>query len=195
MVDTASQSRQVDDDRMQDLQAEMEKLRSAARTRDHEVSQLREQIERLTLEEEATRQHISEQVKRISTLDHQLEEITTKELQVRAHNKTLREELRKVQSSAALLDRQRGPGVGYWSSASAPDVSGPLSPTSPRPPGSSRPESPVTKSNDEDVNLEYLRNVILQFLEHKEMRPDLVRVLSTILRFTPQETRRLVAKV
>lgn len=24
--------------------------------------------------------------------------------------------------------------------------------------------------NDEQVNLEYLRNVILQFLEHKEMR-------------------------
>ena len=127
---------------------------------------------------------------------------------------TLREELRKVQSSAALLDRQRGPGVGYWGSASAPDVNGPLSPASPRPPGSSRSESPIPKSNDEDVNLEYLRNVILQFLEHKEMRvrscltacdklrpdkislkPDLVRVLSTILRFTPQETRRLVAKV
>ena len=51
MVDTASQSRQVDDDRMQGLQAEMERLRLAARTRDHEVSQLREQIERLTLEE------------------------------------------------------------------------------------------------------------------------------------------------
>jgi hypothetical protein len=27
------------------------------------------------------------------------------------------------------------------------------------------------------------------------LKPDLVRVLSTILRFTPQETRRLVAKV
>ena len=51
MVDTASQSRQVDDDRMQGLQAEMEGLRLAARTRDHEVSQLGEQIERLTLEE------------------------------------------------------------------------------------------------------------------------------------------------
>jgi hypothetical protein len=83
---------------------------------------------------------------------------------------TLREELRKVQSSAALLDRQRGPGVGYWGSTSAPDVNAPLSPVSPRPPGASRPESPITKSNDEDVNLEYLRNVILQFLEHKEMR-------------------------
>jgi chromosome segregation ATPase len=51
MVDTASQGRQVDDDRIQGLQAEMEGLRLAARTRDHEVSQLREQIERLTLDE------------------------------------------------------------------------------------------------------------------------------------------------
>jgi hypothetical protein len=41
---------------------------------------------------------------------------------------------------------------------------------------------------------QYLRNVILQFLEHKEMRANLVRVLSVILHFTPQETRRLVAK-
>jgi GRIP domain-containing protein len=78
-----------------------------------------------------------------------------------------------VQSSAALLDRQRGPGVGYWSLASTPDVSASLSsPSSPssRPSGSSRPDSPVTKSNDGDTNIEYLRNVILQFLEHKEMR-------------------------
>lgn len=74
-----------------------------------------------------------------------------------------------MQSSAALLDRQRGPGVGYWSSTSAPDVNA-SSPTSPRPPGPLRPESPLAKGNDEDVNLEYLRNVILQFLEHKEMR-------------------------
>jgi len=42
---------------------------------------------------------------------------------------------------------------------------------------------------------QYLRNVILQFLEHKEMRPNLVRVLSVILRFTPQELRRLNAKL
>jgi len=51
MVDTASQSRQDDDDRMQGLQVEVEKLRLAARTRDHEVSQLRAQIDRLTLDE------------------------------------------------------------------------------------------------------------------------------------------------
>jgi hypothetical protein len=75
-----------------------------------------------------------------------------------------------VQSSAALLDRQRGPGVGYWSSAITPDANDSLSSASSRPSSSSRPDSPIIKSKDEEVNLEYLRNVILQFLEHKEMR-------------------------
>jgi chromosome segregation ATPase len=51
VVDTASQSQQDDDDRMQGLQVEVERLRSAARTRDHEVSQLRAQIDRLTHDE------------------------------------------------------------------------------------------------------------------------------------------------
>lgn len=37
---------------------------------------------------------------------------------------------------------------------------------------------------------QYLRNVILQFLEHKEMRAGLVRVLGVLLGFTPAEVRR-----
>jgi len=191
MVDSASRTRQDDDDRTQELQAEVERLQSAARAYDHEVSQLRLQIERSTGDQETTRQQLSEQVKKISSLDQQLEEAKTKELQARTHNKTLREELRKVQSSAAILSRQRGPGVGYWSPANNSGTNPPSSPTSSQTAGSPGPDP----SNEEDVNVEYLRNVILQFLEHKEMRPNLVRVLSTILRFTPQETRRLIAKV
>ena len=90
------------------------------------------------------------------------------------HNaQTLREELRKVQSSAALLERQRNPGVGYW--AAKPDGStetrSPTSSVSDLPQDSSpRPSSPSTGKSDEEVNYEYLRNVIMQFLEHKEMR-------------------------
>jgi len=49
--------------------------------------------------------------------------------------------------------------------------------------------------DDAELNFEYLRNTLLQFLEHKEMRPHLVRVLGVILHFTPQEIRRLAAKV
>jgi hypothetical protein len=78
------------------------------------------------------------------------------------YDQTLREELRKVQSSAAILGRQRGPGVGYWSPANNNSVAN--TPTSSETVGQDSP------SNDEDVNVEYLRNVILQFLEHKEMR-------------------------
>jgi hypothetical protein len=122
-----------------------------------------------------------------------------------SYDQTLREELRKVQSSAAILNHQRGPGIGYWSPTNNSGTNIPPSTTS------SQIAGPDSSSNDEDVNVEYLRNVILQFLEHKEMRvgrfstlrvhadgpfqPNLVRVLSTILRFTPQETRRLIAKV
>jgi hypothetical protein len=123
---------------------------------------------------------------------------------------TLREELRKVQSSAALLERQRNPGVGYWgasgprtplngatfsdatASSSTPDLSRTAVATSQGRPGtpgtpasvinggrapsvagsarSSMEVSGSVQGGDEEVNLEYLRNVILQFLEHEKMR-------------------------
>lgn len=120
----------------------------------------------------------------------QLEESKAREAQARINNKvrviplmyfnvsysshilqTLREELRKVQSSAALLERQRNPGVGYWASKaeSSTDLRSPASSTSELP-TTPRAESPTSARSEEEVNLEYLRNVILQFLEHKEMR-------------------------
>jgi len=51
MVDTVSQSRQDDDGGTQELQIEVERLRLATRTHEYDTSQLRRQIERLTLEE------------------------------------------------------------------------------------------------------------------------------------------------
>ena len=91
--------------------------------------------------------------------------------------------MRKVQQSAALLERQRNPGVGYWSGKGQSNGTGGNGAESPvrhrasessevlSPPGSPRAGSPaVSQRSEEDVNLEYLRNVILQFLEHKEMR-------------------------
>ena len=86
---------------------------------------------------------------------------------------TLREELRKVQSSAALLERQRNPGVGYWASKneSSTDMRSPVAsaPELPKVSVSPRPEYPSSVRSEEEVNFEYLRNVIIQFLEHKEM--------------------------
>ena len=81
--------------------------------------------------------------------------------------------MRKVQSSAALLERQRNPGVGYWNRVSDNEPQSPAvsaaSELSPRPASPAPSTTSSTNKNEEEVNLEYLRNVILQFLEHKEM--------------------------
>lgn len=86
---------------------------------------------------------------------------------------TLRDELRKVQSSAALLERQRNPGVGYWTAkdhnSSVSSRTSVSSESLPRP-TSPPPITPSYPKEEEDINLEYIRNVILQFLEHQEMR-------------------------
>ncbi|WVQ83011.1 hypothetical protein IAT38_005149 [Cryptococcus sp. DSM 104549] len=183
--------------------------------------------------ERAAREEISSFQIQLSTLQTQLEESKSHVAHLKSTNKTLRDEMRKVQSSVQLMERQRNPGVGYWSSGAGgatpgPSRSGVQSPVqgggmeSPGPgerrkslesvrtagtvgtatgvgagtgTGVSSPAPSEKAQDEEEVNLEYLRNVILQFLEHKEMRPNLVRVLSVILRFTPQELRRLNAKL
>lgn len=44
---------------------------------------------------------------------------------------------------------------------------------------------------EEEINLEYLRNVIIKFLESKSTRAQLIPVLSMMLKFTPEEVKRL----
>ncbi|KAG9106554.1 hypothetical protein FRC07_008792, partial [Ceratobasidium sp. 392] len=122
----------------------------------------------------------AEVVGRINSFETQLEESKNRETYLKTSNKTLRDELRKVQSSAALLERQRPGGVGFWSGANSSNpgtnasrsgngVASPLQ--SPRPGSPTVSEVGSTSAKqEEEVNLEYIRNVILQFLEHKEMR-------------------------
>jgi len=192
IVDSSSRSRDERAGVEDNLKAEAVRLKTEVTSYQKQIAQLQKAVEKTEEAEDTDRQRVRELQTQISVLQKQVEEFTGREAQLRASNKTLREELRKVQSSAALLEKQRNPGVGYWSSR---QEDGRRSTTSLSETNGSRPSSPSVPTDDEEVNLEYLRNVVLQFLEHKEMRPQLVRVLSTILRFTPQETRRLVAKV
>ncbi|KAJ4489331.1 hypothetical protein C8J55DRAFT_603658 [Lentinula edodes] len=199
---TAIQSKAQDHGLVENLKVEISHLQQQIQISQNEVSQVRMQIAQLKENENTFNTRETEMETKIKVLEQKLEEGKSRESQFRSNNKTLREELRKVQSSAALLERQRNPGIGYWTSRSestAVASSDSVNSSSSTPPvgrtsSDNTRESPV-KKEEEEVNLEYLRNVILQFLEHKEMRPNLVRVLSIILHFTPQETRRLVAKV
>ena len=140
---------------------------------------------------------------------------------------TLREELRKVQSSVLMAEKSRNPGVGCalpfpcgsdgadFSQHSAQGTAGtPNGSTVGRDTDSvvSDASTPANEPNgaasssEQALNFEYIRSVVLQFVEKPQMRvrpsietkltrqPHLVGVLSVILHFTPAETRRLTAK-
>lgn len=72
---------------------------------------------------------------------------------------TLKDELRKVQSSAFLLEKQRNPGVGYWSAANH-QANGSVSRLDGSVPMVEAPKEEVVGSNakgkadEEEVNLE-----------------------------------------
>ncbi|KAF8523131.1 peroxisomal membrane anchor protein conserved region-domain-containing protein [Hysterangium stoloniferum] len=200
------------EDRIMELQTENRKLRAQKEVEDGVLHGLQNDITWLKEAEASTKQEREELSLKLQAVEKQVEEGKIRENAFKTNNKVLREELRKVQTSAALLERQRNPGIGYWSTSprtngftqSLVELQDPShvsrssvdegSSSSPTRPGSPTLIAPA-KNDEEEVNLEYIRNVILQFLEHKEMRPNLVRVLSIILHFTPQETRRLIAKV
>ncbi|KAH6917316.1 hypothetical protein BKA70DRAFT_1178135 [Coprinopsis sp. MPI-PUGE-AT-0042] len=191
LLGTTAKSREEDIGVAERLRAELASAREEARTlREQlvEVPGLRDRIEEL---KRNVHEHEKEAQLRLAAIEKQIEESKARETQLKQANKTLKEELRKVQSSAALLERQRNPGVGYWNRSEEPGSSPTVA--SPGPPASA--VSTTSRNEEAEVNLEYLRNVVLQFLENKEMRPNLVKVISIILHFTPQETRRLMAKV
>ncbi|KIK71077.1 hypothetical protein GYMLUDRAFT_33203 [Collybiopsis luxurians FD-317 M1] len=195
---SATQSKAVDEGVAEDLKNHISRLQEQLVIRQNEISSLQRQITQLKENESSVTARETESDTKIKVLEQGIEEARSRENQLRTNNKTLRDELRKVQSSAALLDRQRNPGVGYWTSRAEsvqPASTSSDSVASSTSSGRTSTDKAAAGKEEEEVNLEYLRNVILQFLEHKEMRPNLVRVLSIILHFTPQETRRLIAKV
>ncbi|KAG8681335.1 hypothetical protein FRC08_015705, partial [Ceratobasidium sp. 394] len=89
-------------------------------------------VERLSMTEElkkaqdtlhALQSDHAEVLGRVNSFETQLEESKNREVYLKTSNKTLRDELRKVQSSAALLERQRPGGVGFWSGANPSSAS------------------------------------------------------------------------
>ncbi|KAL0072039.1 hypothetical protein AAF712_000962 [Marasmius tenuissimus] len=194
---SASRLKEQDESVVDTLRADVEKLKEELRSKESSHKNSEALVAQMKESETSLRSKVVELEAQIETLEAAIEEGKNRETQLRSGNKTLREELRKVQSSVALLDRQRNPGVGYWTSKdnSATDSRVSISSNSSDAPAKERSSSSSAAKDDEEVNLEYLRNVIFQFLEHKEMRPNLVKVLSVILHFTPQETRRLMAKI
>ncbi|GLB36220.1 putative mediator complex subunit Med5 [Lyophyllum shimeji] len=185
LVGSVTRMEQQHEDVVAGLKVGIGKLEGECRLLQGQLHEVRQSYAQVREAEKSWKSLEQELSTKISALEQQLDEIKQREAQLRLGNKTLREELRKVQSSAALLERQRNPGVGYWTSRSTDSnpTASQASVNSTSSEAGSRVTSPEpgirekNTANDEEVNLEYLRNVILQFLEHKEMRPNLVKLV------------------
>ncbi|KAM0792100.1 hypothetical protein ACM66B_004804 [Microbotryomycetes sp. NB124-2] len=210
-------------------QADKEKAELASKLKNAEsmLKEVKLDAEKSARAEAAVREELGDRLQRATELEARLEEVQSRESALRSTNKSLREELRKLQSGVLSSEKQRNPGVGYFSSfnqssstlrttnSTASETGVPASVSSPPAATTTNATSPVASpsgasasrtsiggglgparasADDEAVNFEYLRNVVLQFLERPEMRPQLVSVLGVILQFTPAESRRLIAK-
>lgn len=115
---------------------------------------------------------------------------------------TLKEEVRKLSRVQQQQQQQQQPTIAETRAKSPSPSDYPNSPKV-HPHAHSfgaqseliRSESVSSFSNsvkeDEEINLEYLRNVIIKFLESKSTRAQLVPVLTMMLKFTPDEVKRL----
>ncbi|EGN92554.1 hypothetical protein SERLA73DRAFT_99084 [Serpula lacrymans var. lacrymans S7.3] len=201
MLQSSAGAREKEIEAVEEVKAEVTRLNIELKSQQEQCSVLRQQMEHLKNTEALASQRTRDVEAQRGSLEKLLDESKARENHMLSQNKTLREELHKIQTSLSLLERRRSPGVGYWSPrqgktpVDSRTSTSSLSDPTDRVASPDQTSSPKQTKSDEEVNFEYLRNVIMQFLEHKEMRPNLVRVLSVILHFTPQETRRIVAKV
>ncbi|KAG0311946.1 hypothetical protein BGZ97_011547 [Linnemannia gamsii] len=139
-----------------------------------------------------------------------VEDYKMREGHLRTVNKTLKEEVRKLQKLGlgSPLPSPTSPHVPYYSQS---DISSTPTPATPRPKASggggpqplgraatmALPVTPRWSSSgqsqpaaDDDVNVEYLKNVLLNFMEHKERRQQLIPVVAQMLRLSLEETKR-----
>ncbi|RHZ64552.1 hypothetical protein Glove_322g15 [Diversispora epigaea] len=109
-----------------------------------------------------------------------LEEARMREGHLRTINKTLKDEVRKLQKSSERNASQNSPPS--------------ISPIFSRGPNISMTSSFHYANMDNDLKIDYLRDIIFKFLEHKVQRKALLPVLTTLLKVSPEEKRKLEAK-
>ncbi|KAG0100283.1 hypothetical protein BGZ93_002855 [Podila epicladia] len=172
-----------------------------------EVADLMERKRNLELELQHFKdlEHILAQEK----LSHEkfVEDSKMREGHLRTVNKTLKEEVRKLQKqvpgspsastpgpyTSGVIPQTPGNNSHYANTPSTTQNGRAMSPqsTPPSTPNFGRILQQQQQYQDEDVNVEYLKNVLLSFMEHKERRQQLVPVVAQVLKLTPDETKRL----
>ncbi|KAG0095468.1 hypothetical protein BGZ93_005850 [Podila epicladia] len=185
---------------IQDLEKERDSSKERISALELDMCRLKELKEQLELDLNTEKSLVQDQ----KALEQQAEEYKNRECHLRTLNKTLKDEVRKLQKQIPGYSPQPSPSLHspYSSGFPATPMPGNVAAngTGPRamsmsslmtPPSTPRFSRPLFQNApDEDVNIEYLKNVMLSFMEHKERRIQLVPVVAQMLRLTPEETKR-----
>ncbi|KAI1314767.1 hypothetical protein EDD11_001736 [Mortierella claussenii] len=170
------------------LESEMKELKDRKRDLELELQHFKD-LEEVIANERSSHAKFAEESKR-------------HEAHLRSLNNTLKDEVRKLQKqgsspSPSIMQGSftpGGPGAPQTPSGQTPGSSHGRAMS----PQSTPPSTPhfgrllqQQQAQDDDVNVEYLKNVLLNFMEHKERRQQLVPVVAQVLKLTPDETKRL----
>ncbi|KAJ2959695.1 hypothetical protein NQZ79_g4828 [Umbelopsis isabellina] len=118
-----------------------------------------------------------------------IEDVKGREGHLRLLNKTLQDEIRKLSRPNSAASTQISP-ASRSETHIASDSSSPSDRMS-----FSIPRKLSSGGTPPEVNTEYLKNIMIKFIEDKRTRSQLIPVLATMLNFTPEETHRLQSKV
>ncbi|GJJ75302.1 hypothetical protein EMPS_07660 [Entomortierella parvispora] len=233
--DVADKQRQVEKlkEGKKKKEDEVEEMKQRLETREQDIEQLEEKTEELT----GRRRDLELEVQHFKDLEALLakektahettvEEFKMRENHLRTINKTLKEEVRKLQRHlpAGSSPMALSPNSPYTQSNPPQTPMQNLgshhggllpkgqqlflnSPNTPKPhsvntsgqvvagaPLMTPPATPrfkVKQQNEpEEVNVEYLKNVLLNFMEHKERRQQLIPVVAEMLKLSTDETKR-----
>ncbi|KAG0324163.1 hypothetical protein BG000_002312 [Podila horticola] len=185
---------------IEDLEKERDSSKEKVGALELDICKLNELKEQLELDLNTEKSLVQDQ----KALEQQAEECKNRECHLRTLNKTLKDEVRKLQKQIPGFSPQPSPSLHSQYTSGFPATPMPSSiaanGTGPRamsmsslttPPSTPRFSRPLFQNApDEDVNIEYLKNVMLNFMEHKERRIQLVPVVAQMLRLTPEETKR-----
>ncbi|KAG0036875.1 hypothetical protein BGZ82_003498 [Podila clonocystis] len=185
---------------IEDLEKERDSSKETIVALELDMCKLKELNEKIELDLSTEKSLVQDQ----KALEQQAEECKNRECHLRTLNKTLKDEVRKLQKQIPGYSPQPSPSLHspYTSGFPATPMPGNVAAngTGPRamsmsslatPPSTPRFSRPLFQNApDEDVNIEYLKNVMLNFMEHKERRIQLVPVVAQMLRLTPEETKR-----
>ncbi|KAI9207075.1 uncharacterized protein BJ171DRAFT_495580 [Polychytrium aggregatum] len=123
-------------------------------------------------------------------------ELRMREGQLKNLNKALKEEVRKLSRNLSHSNSQTNLNQGANGSSASSPIERRGSTTSNHSMGSGRnPSQPGSAASSleslPDPNTEYIKNIIIKFLEFKDKRAQLLQVLGMILKFTPDELKKV----